>query len=615
MKSSLAIITILFTLLSFNTTKGQGFIYGVYLDEWDATNAELYKHVDSLKMNTILQNIYGEDATQKAMLEKYNLVVTKSDSDSAAVFHFSNGYYTNWEAEEAIYDYPLQTGLKPGFGESINYNNRSGWTSGVDLENSNQLLFTGPHYRQDKKYKMNYMQTVPLNYNLRATLTGREIDEKLPPPGTPVCKISVVFSYYSHTSHQIEDEILNELIIDSDALTDGQYHSFDIDYQYPERFIQYNQKISGLNQYNLLDYDDTQHSTGIQFKVLWYGGMELIVDKLEVFDLEIGRLFIENYPYIQEKVTNFANKYNNWDNILYHYNINEPQTIDKYTPAKMVDEILNNMNPPRPNGIAEFYPQWEGMRNGDNTIQKFKEMASPSQIMMEFISYERGKTTTWRYEQQRGLLQGLHNQHPDFWYEPLIGEPRLPGPDSVNCWLEEPSAAELNGSIMLALAHGAKGVIVWKMTHGWTDVEFNCGNSNVYWKVLMERNEDGSVFYPNSLYYYFKNSFGPRITGVLGKTLIDLTYTKEYLNIEYQEHALPKYLGNSADYLSVQHFGMSYHWHAGFFGNLNYPDNKYFLLTNLRINTPVVAKLNLTNTTGYSNMGIRNIEDPFDSLI
>jgi hypothetical protein len=609
MKNSLAIITILFTLLSFNTTKGQGFIYGVYLDEWDATNAELYKHVDSLKMNTILQNIYGEDATQKGMLEKYNLVVTKSDSDSAAVFHYSNGYYTNWEAEKAVSDFQLQTGLKPWFGDSTFYIDRSGWTTGAVFDTIKWLL-TGPHYRQDKKYKMNYMNDYDLEYTLRATLAGREIDETLPPPGTPVCKISVVFSYYSHTSHKIENDTLKELIIDSDALTDGQYQSFDINYTYPERFIQYNQKISGLNQYNLLDYDDTQHSTGIQFKVLWYGGMELIVDKLEVFDGRIGIKFIEDYPTVHGHVTAFANRYDNWDNILYHYNINEPQTIDKYTPAKMVDEILSNMNPPRPKGLAEFYPQWEGMRNGDYTIQKFKEMASPSQIMMEFISYETGKTATWRYEQQRGLLQGLHNEHPDFWYEPLIGEPRLPGPDSVNCWLEEPSAAELNGSIMLALAHGAKGVIVWKMTHGWTDVEFNCENSDVYWKVLMERNNDGSVFYPNSLYYYFKNSFGPRITGVLGETLMKLNYSRNY-------EFLNQTSSSNGSYLRIFPFvprGDDLNFHAGLLNSSSDVEEKYFLLTNLIHDGERMCDLSIQNSfTSYRNIRVKNVEGGFDT--
>ena len=53
--------------------------------------------------------------------------------------------------------------------------------------------------------------------------------------------------------------------------------------------------MSGLNQYENLDYDDTKPGTGIQLKVTWYGNKQLYIDKFEVFDQRIGIDFV-NIP-------------------------------------------------------------------------------------------------------------------------------------------------------------------------------------------------------------------------------------------------------------------------------------------------------------------------------
>ena len=42
---------------------------------------------------------------------------------------------------------------------------------------------------------------------------------------------------------------------------------------------------------------------------------------------------------------------------------------------KIVDAILQSLG--KPKGIAEFYPQYNGWRNGDWHLQKFVDMANP----------------------------------------------------------------------------------------------------------------------------------------------------------------------------------------------------------------------------------------------
>jgi hypothetical protein len=613
MNQRIALIVIVLAILSIKPILAQKFNYGVYLDKGDSTNSEIYKLVDALKMNTIVQYVNGWDTDQQNMLKKYDIVAVKNSGPEDAILHYSSGYYTKWEAEAR----GNGTGMKSTFGSSINYKNSECWTSGVSSNNIGATLLTGPSYRQDKKYRLIYMPDSTISYTLRTRLAASDLIPFEGEPNDPVCKISVVFKY--KRDGEVKIDTLEEDTLLVSFFNDDNFKNVEMIYSYPANFEQYNEKMSGLNEKEFNDYDDTESGMGIQFQVIWYGKKQLYVDKFEVYDNAIGITISNNFNRVDSLVRklvntfNFNDSINGWHNIKYFFNVNEPQTIDQYTPTRMVDSILQGItNVPR--GIAEFYPQYGGGRNGDNTIQKYKEMVNPAKIMMEFINYYLEPTTVDEYERQRWLLHELDSLSPNFWYEPMIAEPRTNRTDpNSRCWLRMPENPELNASIMLALAHGAKGVIVWKMSHGWYVYETNCGDS-IFYKVLVDIDAAGNILEKNPLYYYFRDEFGPRITGILGKTLIDLTYTKEYLNIEYQEHALPKYLGNSADYLSVQHFGMSYHWHAGFFGNLNYPDNKYFLLTNLRINTPVVAKLNLTNTTGYSNMGIRNIEDPFDSL-
>jgi hypothetical protein len=52
----------------------------------------------------------------------------------------------------------------------------------------------------------------------------------------------------------------------------------------------------------------------------------------------------------------------------------------------------------------------------------------------------------------------------------------------------------------------------------------------------------------------------------------------------------------------------NYHWHAGFFERNNHPENKYFLLVNLNVNSNTTAKLKIDNNTEYHNLSFRDVE-------
>jgi len=59
---------------------------------------------------------------------------------------------------------------------------------------------------------------------------------------------------------------------------------------------------------------------------------------------------------------------------------------------------------------------------------------------------------------------------------------------------------------------------------------------------------------------------------------------------------------------------MSYYWHAGFLNQVDNPDNKYFLLTNLRTTFQNVAVIDIENNTDFVNLGIRDVENHTNSI-
>ncbi|MDP2304125.1 MAG: hypothetical protein Q8N03_17070, partial [Ignavibacteria bacterium] len=135
MKQRVAIIVMVLALISINTIHAQKFNYGVYLDKGDSTNSEIYKLVDALKMNTIVQYVNGWDTAQQDTLKKYDIVAVKNSGPEDAILHYSSGYYTKWEADEARNSAYIGTGMKSKFGSPINYKNSACWTSGVSSNN------------------------------------------------------------------------------------------------------------------------------------------------------------------------------------------------------------------------------------------------------------------------------------------------------------------------------------------------------------------------------------------------------------------------------------------------------------------------------------------------
>jgi hypothetical protein len=122
---------------------------------------------------------------------------------------------------------------------------------------------------------------------------------------------------------------------------------------------------------------------------------------------------------------------------------------------------------------------------------------------------------------------------------------------------------------------------------------------------------------PTELYWVIKNNLAPRLKGKLGKTLLNLSYTGNFLTLQYfnpTQNALPQPQTYEYLTLGLQLSNNDMNWHAGFLERVNNTDDKYFMLTNLltTANSSIDVKVE-PPVQGYNNYRFRNVEGQFDT--
>jgi Secretion system C-terminal sorting domain len=162
---------------------------------------------------------------------------------------------------------------------------------------------------------------------------------------------------------------------------------------------------------------------------------------------------------------------------------------------------------------------------------------------------------------------------------------------------------------MLALAHSAKGILFYKYSSTNYPIYSATCQDSVWFDAIVGTSSDS--YLPSPLWYVIHDNLAPRLSGKLGKTLLDLDYTGNYLQLN---NSPPPPANNSvsSDYLTLSRNTTSFiNFHAGFLSTENQPDNKHFLLANLNTdnNRDVVISV-VNNFSGYNNIRFRNTELP-----
>jgi hypothetical protein len=288
-----------------------------------------------------------------------------------------------------------------------------------------------------------------------------------------VCVIKVVYRFgevingiYVGTRDTV---FLQDTLKVEDFPSNGNFDYFDFEapnyYEYPsESYPSEVEEKMGIPYENGIKYKDSNGDNGIQFWVDWLREdtlCTLYIDYAEVYDNDGWNNYIEFPGLVATQITNYVQRYSDWDNIIYWYGQDEPWTIDAFSPMRIVDSLVQAAGGAPL--ITEFYPYWSfnNTINGDTLIRQFVELAKPEKLMIDVYPFGPDVSRLpIALESLRSKFQEAHSLQPNFWYVGQAYGWQLP--DESWCVWRLPDSTELKASVMLALAHGVKGLILTK---------------------------------------------------------------------------------------------------------------------------------------------------------
>ncbi len=571
MSAFLKIISILLLITSpellaqENFQPSSQFPLGAFLSGGDISQGVL----DSFDSSGLDIAAWRADNNTRSFLENYK-VIANNAGWTDWIQYYATSYYSRWEAEENINIDHI--GPKHKYGSDTVWQNTSCWSSLGVTAPACSLMY-GPHYRQDQRHKSYYHtgNTWGVHYIPRFNLALSNPHSLN--PDRKICVIKVVYRYaevYNTTppSWTLHDTtFLQDTLKISDFPQNGSFKLFDSNgqtYTYPEKF---QSTITGdratlsaaftdiINPGDtLFKYEDRNSDNGIQFCVDYLGNdsTTLFIDYAEVYDENGWDEYMNplTRSNVLNKIQNYTESYSNWNNILYWYGQDEPYSQDSFTPIHIVDSLVQHFGGAP---VTQYFqPDWRILVNGDSFMVDYYRKAKPPELIID--PYPFG--ITWdpvRWEDLESLRQEFqiaNSLKPGFWFvgqgfgETLNGDPYI--------W-RLPDSTELKASVMLALAHGLKGLLFWN---------YNSYQSSNGVYVVGIVGEDGS---PSDLWYLIHDNFVPRLEGKLGDRLLGLKYSGDYIKARY---FIPTDdpSNQTFDYLTLPYnqSANNMDWHAGF---------------------------------------------------
>ena len=604
-----------------------------------STHYKNYQQVLDLGVNSIYQlaikNINAPNLPDQRsnldLLSQFSTVWAANDSGTGTPYHkmnaewqnvdwisyFTSAKYMKWEAEGD----PLFTGnvkisheeesALGTFGTSYTEGNISGWRSGNSATNTGRFLISGPNYWQYPRYTFTNVgwNSTPINY-----IASFNIKLGAPPStNVPVCSLFVIMTNKDGIEHTLDSSLVM-----SSQLNSTTYTPIPLNYNY-SRWI-YTQSTEEKN-YTLpgsffIDSDGPGYNLGstIEFKVQWLGNIELLVDYIEVYDQMIWDRYFSQHPerVIDSIITydqEFSQNSNFYSKLKYYYTMDEPHSVDGYTPLRKVQEILDDpANNIQADLLTHWYPEWNNIRDGDPSWPPYIALAHPKKVMFWFapftndenrIPYERDKTLFFSHF----MLQNAFLADSNFFVSAQAFGSKE---GSIYEHWMLPDTSELSAETMLSLAHGCKGIFY--------ETYYTYGNIN-------ELHAEGLVDYPIGDYYpprdiwYKVKDLTSRLNSELGDNLMKLNYTGEFLMLRKNVWETGFSGEFYDDYLKLNSENVTCNFHTGFFTKDGFDDNDYyyFLLTNQLTTNPTNVNITVKpKTLGFTNYRFRNIEPEYN---
>ncbi len=583
----------------------QKFEIGAIMSGKTLTNDEVHATFFESGMNTVVEHA-GDD--NRPLLSHYYLI-PYNQNKGEWIHYFATGLYSKWEAEENQRN-KESVGVKHKFGKETVWKNTKCWSSS-GLQGPVDSLMYGPHYRQEKTYKR-WGGNIPVNYVARYNMA---LDKNGARDHEDICRITVRVRHVRLVNgvwnrKVYDDTLAGPLTLKvSDFPADGSFKEFyfgNAEHRIYSYYPQYAERIDKRQPGGQdIVYSDSNPDNGIEFCVEWLGNRKttLYIDNIEVYDNDGWNKYIDSPRSVVDSIQAYAKRFSSWPNIIYWYAHDEPNSRDAFVPMHTVNEILDSVDAAPL--ITHYYAG--GLINGEDLLSLFYRTAKPRKLLIDIYPFSPlHNPVRWEdLESLRKQFQEASLLDSNFYYTPqAFGHWDL----DKNKWItwRRPDSSELKASVMLALAHGAKGLI-------FSDYDSYAITSFLIDSAIVGTPEGN--FKKQDLWFLIHENLVPRLSGKLGQKLIELKYTGNYISSRYLSAS-----GNTApetrDYLTIPARSSSFNmnWHAGLFISRDYPDDKYFFLVNLLPDTSGSAPITLAPpVNGFVNYRFRNYEGYFDT--
>lgn len=409
------------------------FPLGTWATTGDINEPNQYVAIENTGFNWVVQGVYP---TNRQYMQNFN-IITQNPFDGEWVYHYSVGKYKKWEAEDTTFAF-YRTGIKHPhdnwnqdkrylYGKAETLNGVLCWATDSTSSFPVDSVLWGPNYSQEKKYRT--MNTTyydkPIKYKVRYRLALKYA----PQPTDTICKLYVRYRCAEKQGDQTLryiEEILDSLYLTAADLPGETFHIKSLNgYIYPQQYREQiiSRRMSNPNPTGIY-YDDWDTLTGIEYCVKWYGKGKLYIDYVEVFDDDntslnipgIWKQWLENPASVSNRISQFLSLYSDWNNIRYWYVIDEPQFLDDFEPIRIVDSLVYLYSGRRV--ITQFTPGWNGIWNGDISVQKVTELSGTGHVMMDYFPFWNRRTSEFGFRHLQPVLQQTASYSPHFFYEP-----------------------------------------------------------------------------------------------------------------------------------------------------------------------------------------------------
>ncbi|QOJ28980.1 MAG: T9SS type A sorting domain-containing protein [Ignavibacteriales bacterium] len=600
-------------------------------DEWVWSNN--FDQIKALGVNFIIHRL-NQDNKDIIAGEGLKVIAHNVVNENDFVNHFSAGANVTYK--------PVGSPPADGYTEFVQFSKgaqdgNGNWVINHTTNDTGEAISYGPNASQYHKYVPNYYD----EFIQFVTLWEMKIDGDTTQDTVPVCIIRIEYKKPNG-----DTTVLASKILTVEDFQGNNFTSIELEYnligvtQYTNLIPRYSDGPDLFPSPEDEEYGDSPTlAHGVNYRLYFLDNRTLHIKSIECFDKEVWEHYMISYANrFTEKLDSQTTPYQNYQNLTHWMTIQEPHSLDQYRPIKILANALEDSNRQPP--ITLFYPGWNGFRNGHDSFKQYKDSVNPSQMLFYYFPF-------WASDVPQPYMDKLllmfwymgdrlfdaHRYFPGYYYsaqaQGFVDE-RTPTPT----WRwRKPEYKELSASMLLALATGAKGLIL--------ESYYSYPGFDSYPPSFIPRCEGlvwnyrgtADVFYPTPLYDDLKDYFKPRITGALGDALVNLNFNGSMIRKRKCYYVEDENVFNFDDQIvhgtSSQRLFMSaldtsgstnHMHHVGFFNDqIDTVNHRYFFLVNLmpKINADSVRHIRLSfkvpDTNTFRDYRLRDIEGGYDT--